>query len=121
MKELCLQETSVSDEGVRSIGQLPNLEDVDLWGCRSVSCIGPLAKLSNLRRLQLHGTRVADLSPLEKLTKLRSLDLTGTPVSDISPLSRLTELEELILTKTSVSDEDVDKLQQAMPNLQITR
>lgn len=59
----------------------------------------PWARLTALSKLDLHGSRVADLRPLRVLTGLKSLELTQTrELRDIGPLSALTALQELVQT-----------------------
>ena len=69
-----------------------------------VSNVSPLAKLTELRTLDLTNTQVSDVSALAKLTKLKSLDLNYTQVRDVSPLAKLTNLEKLYFHNTQVSD-----------------
>lgn len=59
----------------------------------------PWARLTALSKLDLHGSRVADLRPIRELTRLRSLELSQTrELRDLGPLSGLTGLQELVLT-----------------------
>lgn len=62
----------------------------------------PLAKLTRLRRLDLHATQLTDLRPLAGLQKLEWLDLGFTPVVDVSPLAELHNLTSLSLDSTQV-------------------
>ena len=86
-----------------------------------VSDLSPLAGMSELTMLDLYDIPVSDLTPLAGLTGLTWLDLGGTQVSDLSPLATLANLQQLYLTNTPASDEEVDQLQQALPNCNITR
>jgi membrane-associated phospholipid phosphatase len=66
--------------------------------------VGPLARMSTLRLLDISGTQVRDVTPLAGLTGLRSLDLQFLPISDLRPLTQLTSLRTLNLGGTSVRD-----------------
>ena len=59
---------------------LSSLEDVNLQGCRKVTSLAPLARLSRLACLNLRncdGLTDAALAPLSGLRALRALDLSG--------------------------------------------
>lgn len=78
------------------LGELPAL-----WGAfrRAASL-----RQRDLRRLELGGTKVEDLSPLEGLYNLQVLNLSGTRVKDLSPLAGLKNLQALFLIGTWVKD-----------------
>ena len=42
--------------------------------------------MKDLEKLQLHDTKITDVSPLAGLTKLKQLTLKNTAVTDFSPL-----------------------------------
>lgn len=85
------------------LARLTNLRSLDLMNTQ-VTDVSPLAGLINLEDLNLGGTRVADLSPLAGLTNLLYLDLVGTSVTDVSPLAGLTNLQHLDLALSQVAD-----------------
>ena len=70
----------------------------------AVSDISPLAGLTTLEDLLLHGNAISDVSPLAGLTQLTSLNLGNNAISDISPLSGLTQLTLLYLHGNAISD-----------------
>jgi Leucine-rich repeat (LRR) protein len=78
-----------------------------------------------LRGLSLAGTAVTDagLEHLRGLKGLRRLNLSGTRVTDkgLEALHGLTELRELDLSNTRISDAASRRLQQVLPNVEITR
>ena len=84
-----------------------------------VSDLTPLAKLASLQYLRLSSTPVSDLTPLVKLTSLQELYVDNTQVSDLTPLVKLQSLYWLDLSNTPVSEEQVETLQQALPNCEI--
>jgi len=66
--------------------------------------LGPLKRLSSLRKLRLFKMPIADLTPLSTLRSLETLDLHETMVADLSPLARMAGLRELYLYGTQVGD-----------------
>ena len=84
-----------------------------------VSDLSPLAELKNLAALIINDTPVSDLTPLAEVKNLTELWLNDTQVSDLTPLTKLKNLYGLHLHNTQVSEEQVQELQQALPNCQI--
>ena len=80
-------------------------------------------QFKNLLHLSLSGTTqvITDVTPFAELKNLDALDLSDTQVADISPLAGLKRLRWLYLTGTQVTDEQVNELQQALPNCRIIR
>ena len=70
----------------------------------SLSDIGTLAGLTELRVLNLGDNAIADLAPLSGLTGLRVLDLSSNTVADVGPLAGLTGLERLDLSGNRIAD-----------------
>ena len=95
-----LNETSISDEGLRH-----------------------LTVLKNLAWLYLYDTQISDegMKHISGLSNLEILYLGNTRVSDegLKHLSGLTNLEMLYLRKTQVTDEGVKELQKALPYCEI--
>ena len=77
--------------------------------------------LHKVLAVRLNNAQISDVTPLAGLKNLERLDLTGTPVSDLTPLTGLTNLNWLWLDETHVSEEQVEELQQALPNCDIGR
>ena len=82
---------------------------------------GQLAKMTALKYLDLHGTKVSNLSPLANLTALQWLFICGTKVSDLSPLNKLTGLRQLHVSKAMITEAHVQELKKELPNCQIER
>ena len=80
-----------------------DVEELDLHHTR-VTDISPLARLNNLKELDLARTQIADITPLAGLKNLKRLRLPDTQVTDISPLAELENLKELHLYETPVAD-----------------
>ena len=85
-----------------------------------VNDLTPLVGLKSLRHLGLYNTPVRNVTPLAELMSLEFLVLNSTQVDDPTPLAKLTGLQELYLANTPVSKEQVEKLQQALPNCDIS-
>ena len=83
-----------------------------------------LKGLTNLFWLELADTKVTDtgLVHLKGMTNLVWLSLCDTQVTDagLVYLEELTNLERLSLCDTQVTDKGVEKLQQALPNCEIS-
>ena len=117
LKRLRLDHTQVSD--LAPLAELKNLEHLH-FGSTEVSDLSPLAELKRLKWLRLPCTQVSDLSPLAELKNLEKLVLDDTEVSDLSPLADLQNLKILDLFNTQVSEEQVQELQKALPNCEIS-
>ncbi len=84
-----------------------------------VTDLGPLSELKDLQYLEIFMNQVTDLSPLQGLTELVDLNLAYNQVTDLSPLYGLTKLERIWLSHNGLPQEEIDKLQQALPNAEI--
>ena len=88
----------------------------------SVAHLEPLKGLSKLITLNVSGTRVTDLEPISGLTNLQRLDIERTQISDLEPIRGLKILQGLtIINCENITDEQVDDLQNTLPNLKIYR
>ena len=63
-----------------------------------------LAKLVDLRWLQLRGAYITDVTPLVGMTKLEALGLHDTPLESIAPIAKLKMLRRLDLSESRVAD-----------------
>jgi hypothetical protein len=112
LKEVWLEQTDVTDAGLRHLKHLRQLETLALI-CKSergtpanITDVGieRLSGLTNLQVLRLDNADVTDagLAHLRKLTKLRDLDLFGTEISDagLVHLQGLKNLEYLDISET---------------------
>jgi len=111
-----LGETKVTDDDLKILGKLPNLENLDLSKTRITSAgLAHLRGLKNLRVLSLWKTQVDDagLEHLEGLTKLWQLSIDETRITDagVAHLKGLTSLEEWLgLADTRITDDGVKYL-----------
>jgi len=140
LEELNLFGTAVSD--LHPLEKMTALQELNLRHTR-VSDLAPLRDMKGLQRLDLSDTRVGNLNPLKELAALQYLSigslkdeidlepLRGLPglrrlsivyskVRSLQPLKGLSSLQALNLNSTGVAKEEIDDLQQALPNLEIT-
>ena len=89
---------------ISALAGMTKLTGLNLWGCRNIEDITPLANLRDLRIFLLAFSKVSDLSPLAGLSKLDFLELQGNQIVDVSPLSSLTNLTGLDLEGNMIVD-----------------
>lgn len=115
---LILKQGQVTDEGMRSIGRLTNLERLWLRNAHAISDVGVahLKDLKKLRNFCLTYTRITDAS-LERLSHLRelaflSLDGNGITDAGLAHLSVLTELQHLSVGggESNITDAGISRL-----------
>ena len=86
---------------------LTNLRRLNLGG-NSISDLsalsGAISGLPNLERLILDTNSISDVSAISGFTRLSVLILYNNSISDLSPLSGLPNLEQLYLENNSISD-----------------
>lgn len=107
---------------------LAQLRELILRGASSVATVDPLGELTNLESLEMESLRKAhDMSALGRLTRLRNLELGGdwiaprlAHVDSIAFLRYLTNLEDLLLHTLIVDDLDYTPLL-ALPRLRSVR
>ena len=138
IKELYISNPEVYN--ISLLSKLPNLEELQFHNVK-VGNLGPIANLTNLKELKLRKLPAKNLKPLGNLKNLKILWLYEMPVSDIEPLGNLTKLEEirmydvdirnldvlfnlknlkvLWLLSVPVDTEQVEKLQKALPDLEV--
>ena len=71
---------------------------------RKIKNLAPLAKLTNIEKLDLQGNDIVDVGPLEGLNKLTYLNLASNQITNIAPLGKLPALKELSLTENQIVD-----------------
>jgi hypothetical protein len=122
---LVLQEIRLGAENAAFLGQLVQIESLDLSYASEVGNaeVQKLKGLRNLQTLVLTETDVGNegLRFISRLRDLEMLGLSGTRVSD-NGLLYLTEMKRLTfvdLSDTDVTPESVAKLKRALPKVQI--
>ncbi len=83
--------------------------------------LSPLKNLSKLKKLYFETSQIRDLEPISKLENLEVLILENIAVSDLNSLKRLRNLKSLgIENCENITKKQVDDLQRALPNLEIS-
>lgn len=98
------------------VRQMIAITELNLHGNPFVQDIEPLAKLSNLQRLDISGTSITDLWPVRNLTELQEVNLSGAKITDVSVLRFATKMTNLNLESTSIQDVSVVS---KMPDLKV--
>jgi internalin A len=110
LTHLDLSYTRLSDAALVHVGKLKNLQSLSLEGCGSITGSGliHLTALNDLRQLRLRGSGLSGcyLREIGRLRALRSLDLGVAELrdEDLKHLQSLASLEELWLDGCGVSD-----------------
>ena len=82
----------------------------------------PIRKLRKLENLNLSTSQVVNIQPIKRLKNLRHLNLQAAQVSDLKPIKGLKNLKSLYMRGCkNIKDDQVEELQKALPNLEITR
>ena len=102
---LGLEQQNISDlvEIVSALSGMPNLKRLDLLG-NLIADLSPMVSLTNLTELRLGQNNISDISVLSSLTNLTELRLSSNNISDLSALSGLTNLTTLNLGGNNISD-----------------
>lgn len=114
---------SFDDEGLSNVSNIPQIEELLAYGSKITdSGLEVLAKLPNLRALNLNGDGLigdAGVEHLLRLPKLESLSLDFSEITDagLKKLSQIKQLRHLSLFRAPISDESVDSLIN-MPHLE---
>jgi hypothetical protein len=126
LRKLNLFGTPITDAGLEHLAGLTGLQTLHL----NATAIGDaglqhLRGLKSLTTLSLYGTRATDagLVHLAGLTSLQNLVLGGTQITDagLEYLKGLRDLRQLSLSGTKVTPEGMQRLQRALPRLQVVR
>ena len=105
-----LEPTYKNIENIFGLEYCSNLKKLDLRG-NAITDISPLSGLNNLENLSLDVYKITDLSPLSGLKNLKILlieenflDLKTNNITNIFPLSRLTTLKTLRIWNAKITD-----------------
>ncbi len=117
VKKLDLYDNIISNTSLEYLSQLPNLESLGLYGYDvriSEAGLQNLSHAKSLTTLELSRTTITDsaLAHFPCLQQLESLSLREVPIdSGITHLTRLPNLKTLDLYNTLVTDETLDSFQ----------
>ena len=86
LKRLMLTETQATDEGLKRVCRLPDLEELYIWDGKEITDAGVahLQNLPNLKYLHLSGSAVTDeaIALLSKISSIESLSMQGNDFTD---------------------------------------
>jgi hypothetical protein len=125
LHHLELRGAQVTNEGMKHLAGLIELQGLGLYGAAGVSDAGVahLTKLQQLRGLDLGGTQTTDegLKLCAKLPLLTTLFLPGTMITDagVDTLSTMKSLTHLIVNNTKISAGGLAKLRKALPKCKV--
>jgi leucine-rich repeat protein SHOC2 len=91
-------------ENADKIFNIPTIEKLRLVLCQlDDKTIGGIAKLTNLKDLELSTNNISDLSVLSHNRQLQKLYMPGNMVTDFSPLVQNTQLKQVVLFKNNIT------------------
>ena len=101
---LTLEDIAISS--LTPLSAVVSLQVLKIGGGRSctITDLGPVSNLVNLRRLDVYNIKVTDLPPLKALACLETLCITNTELDDLSPLSNMSRLLRLEIACNPISD-----------------
>ena len=94
LKELIVNDTSVSAEELTTIGRLPALTKLTLHNC-SLSTTAGLEGADTLTHLDLSNNAIRNISPLASLNKLQEVNLSHNALNDLNALAALAAITSL--------------------------
>lgn len=112
---LILLEKGLSSVDLTPLSELTALQSLTLKD-NNITDLSALSALKKLSFLHLGGNPVSDLTPLASLPELKTLYLDGNPVDDLTPLYGLKKLRTLSLRDIPVGSNELEALQEALPD-----
>ena len=130
IKTLYLEQTDVSDNGMRHVVTLPNLRQLIIYaGQMSDEGLALLKGNQSITSLELYQLRITDdaLRVLTEMPNLRSLTVSSEARLDprltdagLANLKDLQNLDKLVISGDWASDGAIDELRSALPDCKIT-
>lgn len=146
LRELLIENSSITDEGICVLADLPALEHLRIRGASvgnrglahlvqfstirvlnlpqahfTDEGLAALSELPKLELLRIGSPEVSDsgMAHIAKLKQLRFLHLIGVPITDagLEQLHELKQLESLYLDDTKVTDAGIGRLLSALPDV----
>jgi hypothetical protein len=107
LKELLLMETQATDEGLRHVGNMTELDELYIWDASSVTDVGVsrLSRLKNLKNIHINHSHLTDssLALLSSLPRMEAMSLQQNHFSDAG-LARLNGKERLKRLHLGIGD-----------------
>lgn len=92
------------DRGIIGLRYMANLTSLMLADGDFAATMAPVTYLTELTNLDLHDTRVRDISALKDLHSLEQLRIVWSPVRDLAPLAGASNLTSVDLTGVEATD-----------------
>lgn len=102
LEEIRCSKTKITS--LNPLDSLKKLKKLDLAHCDSIKDFTPLKNLSNLKHLDISGTKINDLTSISDLVHLEYLNISNTSISDLAAISNLTNLKTLKCNNSKVTD-----------------
>ena len=102
LRELHIYDCRPSENDLKIIGTLSNLQKLTLENC-GLSSIEPLSSLQSLEYLNLADNTLRNISILSSMPLLREVNLQHNALSDLSALSNLNNLSKLDVSNNDLS------------------
>lgn len=81
-----------------------SIDTLNISGNTTISTLGPLSELRDLKVIDLSNTGITDLSPISNVTFLESLNISNTPTEDIQFIKYSDRLKHLDISHTQILD-----------------
>jgi hypothetical protein len=85
----------------------------------AVDDLRPLTTLASIEELNCSGTNIKRFTGIENLVNLKKLDCSNTKVFKFDRLLELSKLESVICFNTSLRANDIQKLKEALPKVEV--
>ena len=117
LESLALLQMPIADlSGISS--KYPSLKRLNITNT-AVEDLRPLSGLTELEMLNCSGTNVKRFRGLENLQNMKEIDCSNTKVFRLDRLSGLQNLEKITCFNTGLRQNDIDKLLESLPNVEI--
>jgi len=96
-----------NDKQVTSLDFLENnvnMQEIRANWCDSLTNFSALAKMKNLRVLEISDTGIENLDVIDGLTNITDLDISRTKVKDLDPLKNCLSLGSINISQTDIVD-----------------
>ena len=103
LTSLTIKKLNLTDHDIQELSHLTSLKKLDLSG-NILTDLSALSNLSNLIHLDLSFNQISDIQVLSGFRKLEELDLGFNSISDITPIQSLSSLTTLDIASNEVSD-----------------
>jgi serine/threonine protein kinase len=123
LRDLSLPQNDITDDGCKTISEIPNLIGLNLESNTRISDAGlkAISASKTIRFLDLRHTQVTDngMQYLNRMAQLETLHLDETLITDhaLPLLTRVTKLSELHIANNAITDNTIETISKMWPNL----